>query len=594
MLKSDDFVPAFLEGNVPGMLNSSLQFSGPSYTIGRAKATEVNLPLIDVNISRKHCEFSFDKQSKTWSIQDFSSNGVTVNGIRIDKNKLVILKSGDNVILSEQNEKYNWTFNVGELKRKSPDEEDAPPSKRPRLNPAAKYDSQKLDDVVSEVRKVAEVRMLREKLRLENIAKISQQKVEALQAEKELLVSRLERQVKDQAVKDKEAREQLAKEMEGKVDHDEIMKQFEENLRLEKEKAEQIRSDLVKEMEEKIVKEELSRKEEIEERDKRLEQLNDEKKELSEKLEKEKEMMDKELTDLRLRLNEENSSKETLEKEWQSKLTSMTSKMEESMRKEKEEMEKQMTKEKMEKESLEKEMENQKTLRISELKKLEAELEAERASHALALETVKEEQEQRDELLTQKEKEIEERNQQQLKFARDMSDQLAELERRKKEVEDQMELVNAIKDSNIHDDENVKESNVENLEKEINAIADMEKIQAGILSNLTEMLEREYQCSTCLDLYICPVALNCGHTFCWLCLARWKNSAGRTRGDLGTCPECREVVKTENRVIKMEHLIDGFMEQLGEEKKKEREQKVKERKGKLLSSCVRFYLCDQF
>ena len=577
MLKSDDFVPAFLEGNVPGMLNSSLQFSGPSYTIGRAKATEVNLPLIDVNISRKHCEFSFDKQSKTWSIQDFSSNGVTVNGIRIDKNKLVILKSGDNVILSEQNEKYNWTFNVGELKRKSPDEEDAPPSKRPRLNPAAKYDSQKLDDVVSEVRKVAEVRMLREKLRLENIAKISQQKVEALQAEKELLVSRLERQVKDQAVKDKEAREQLAKEMEGKVDHDEIMKQFEENLRLEKEKAEQIRSDLVKEMEEKIVKEELSRKEEIEERDKRLEQLNDEKKELSEKLEKEKEMMDKELTDLRLRLNEENSSKETLEKEWQSKLTSMTSKMEESMRKEKEEMEKQMTKEKMEKESLEKEMENQKTLRISELKKLEAELEAERASHALALETVKEEQEQRDELLTQKEKEIEERNQQQLKFARDMSDQLAELERRKKEVEDQMELVNAIKDSNIHDDENVKESNVENLEKEINAIADMEKIQVGILSNLTEMLEREYQCSTCLDLYICPVALNCGHTFCWLCLARWKNSAGRTRGDLGTCPECREVVKTENRVIKMEHLIDGFMEQLGEEKKKEREQKVKER-----------------
>ena len=108
MLKSDDFVPAFLEGNVQGMLNSSLQFSGPSYTIGRAKPTEVNLPLIDVNISRKHCEFSFDKQSKTWSIQDFSSNGVTVNGIRIDKNKLVILKSGDNVILAEQNEKYNF------------------------------------------------------------------------------------------------------------------------------------------------------------------------------------------------------------------------------------------------------------------------------------------------------------------------------------------------------------------------------------------------------------------------------------------------------------------------------------------------------
>ena len=212
------------------MSNSILQLSSSSYTIGRAKPSEVNLPLIDVNISRKHCEFSYDQESKTWSIQDFSSNGVSVNGTRIDKNASVNLHPGDVVILSEQNDKYNWTFNLGEPKM--------------LLHP---------------------------------------------------------------------------------------------------------------------------------------------------------------------------------------------------------------------------------------------------------------------------------------------------------------------KDS--------KDSNVE-----------------GVLTNLSEMLEREYQCPTCLDLFICPVALNCGHTYCWLCLARWKNSAGRTRGDLGTCPECREVVRHENRVIAMEHLIDGFMEQLGEEKKREREQKIKERK----------------
>merc|ERR1712107_837124 len=115
----------------------------------------------------------------------------------------------------------------GDTKRKFQDEEDAPSSKRQRLNTASKYDTQRLDDVVSEVRKVAEVRMLREKLRLENVAKISQQKVEALLAEKDLLVSRLEKQVKDQAPKDREARDLLAKEMEGKVDKDEVMKQFE-------------------------------------------------------------------------------------------------------------------------------------------------------------------------------------------------------------------------------------------------------------------------------------------------------------------------------------------------------------------------------
>ena len=112
MLNSDDFVPAFLEGNVQGMSNSILQLSSSSYTIGRAKPSEVNLPLIDVNISRK-----------------------------------IHLHPRDVVILSEQNDKYNWTFNLGEPKRKSQDDEDAPPSKRPRLQPASKYDTQRRDEV---------------------------------------------------------------------------------------------------------------------------------------------------------------------------------------------------------------------------------------------------------------------------------------------------------------------------------------------------------------------------------------------------------------------------------------------------------------
>ena len=67
--------------------------------------------------------------------------------------------------------------------------------------------------------------------------------------------------------------------------------------------------------------------------------------------------------------------------------------------------------------------------------------------------------------------------------------------------------------------------------------------------------------------------------YCWLCLAQWKNSNGRTRGDLGTCPECREAVRHENRVLAIDHMIDSIMEQLGEDKKKERLEKIEERKG---------------
>ena len=51
--------------------------------------------------------------------------------------------------------------------------------------------------------------------------------------------------------------------------------------------------------------------------------------------------------------------------------------------------------------------------------------------------------------------------------------------------------------------------------------------------------------------------------YCWFCLAQWKNSNGRTRGDLGTCPECREQVRSETRVIAIEKMIeddDGTLE----------------------------------
>ena len=43
-----------------------------------------------------------------------------------------------------------------------------------------------------------------------------------------------------------------------------------------------------------------------------------------------------------------------------------------------------------------------------------------------------------------------------------------------------------------------------------------------ITGKLAETLESQYQCPTCLDLFISPVSLNCGHTYCWLCLAQWR------------------------------------------------------------------------
>ena len=92
---------AYLKGNLLGMnpQHSLLQLC-QDFTIGRGTLKEVNVCLMDVNISRKHCQFTVDNDD--WLITDLSSNGVWVNKARIPKNSPVKLKDQDNIALSCQ------------------------------------------------------------------------------------------------------------------------------------------------------------------------------------------------------------------------------------------------------------------------------------------------------------------------------------------------------------------------------------------------------------------------------------------------------------------------------------------------------------
>ncbi|XP_077979598.1 bifunctional apoptosis regulator-like [Glandiceps talaboti] len=49
------------------------------------------------------------------------------------------------------------------------------------------------------------------------------------------------------------------------------------------------------------------------------------------------------------------------------------------------------------------------------------------------------------------------------------------------------------------------------------------------------MSETTFQCGCCYELMVQPTTLNCGHSFCRLCLARWWKSSKDT-----TCPGCRQ------------------------------------------------------
>ena len=534
------FVPAFLRGFSPHVSSkhSLIQFSKEKFSVGRNP--EAELCLLDVNISRNHCDFKLE--GDRWTLTDRSSNGLSINGVRAEKTQKMTLDDGDEIILSSQ-PGYHWIFKIGtpdlstEQPQKTPDLSTEPPQKKQRVEVDLSEDRKSLKNTLKQMKKVAEVRMLRQKLAMDKIMKAGEQRTAEILAERDMLVSRLESQVKKQAAKDREARETLIRETEGKVDKEEIMKQFEETLRIEREKVEEKNKALLKNMEKRIQEEETLRQTEKIERDQQLLKLNIEKNEIERKFALEKEELENNLKELNDRLDKENLTREAQDQEWQSRVEAIHKSLKEKLQEEKDAMEEAVAKEKEQSESVKKEMENQ-------LKRLEGELEAERATYAGHMEMMLEEK---------RKQELEVRAQQQ-------------------ELESQQERLK------------VQQEEIESKMREASSSTD-----GSLAAAVGETLEREYQCPACLDLFICPIVLNCGHTFCWLCLAQWKNSNGRTRGDLGTCPQCRTPVIHENRVFTIDNAIDAFLEKLGPEKKKERQDKISERKGKGQGSLFELY-----
>merc|ERR1719186_1971682 len=166
---------------------------------------------MDVNISRLHCVFSWSEDAE-WSVTDHSSNGVWVGGVRTKKGVPYKLKQGDTVVLSELTKLYSWRFGLGLVNK---EEEEEPLAKRRKVvveeSAGVGETREELTKVISQRRKMAEVRMLKEKLVLENAVKVGQQRQAALMAEKEMLLARLEEQSKKQSKREREAREKMEK-----------------------------------------------------------------------------------------------------------------------------------------------------------------------------------------------------------------------------------------------------------------------------------------------------------------------------------------------------------------------------------------------
>ena len=94
------------------------------------------------------------------------------------------------------------------------------------------------------------------------------------------------------------------------------------------------------------------------------------------------------------------------------------------------------------------------------------------------------------------------------------------------------------------------------------------------------LADTHLQCPICIEVYIMPTSLNCGHTFCMDCIVEWKKKVKR-------CPVCRAMIKHMASSTALDQFITemfGLMDQEGLQRRrefvKEKEEKKENGQGK--------------
>ena len=168
--------PSHLLGTSPSMSTEHrvLSLNSPQFKIGRSK--EVDLCLMDVNISRLQCVISWCQDSHQWSVADHSSNGVWVGGVRTTKGVPTTLNQGDIIVLSDLKQLYSWRFGMGKVDAEEIDDQEEPMTKKRKTLVVDEISevSNGNNKVMSQHEGTSELKMLKEKYILENAVKVGQ------------------------------------------------------------------------------------------------------------------------------------------------------------------------------------------------------------------------------------------------------------------------------------------------------------------------------------------------------------------------------------------------------------------------------------
>ncbi|XP_026097055.1 E3 ubiquitin-protein ligase rnf8-like isoform X1 [Carassius auratus] len=97
-----------------------------------------------------------------------------------------------------------------------------------------------------------------------------------------------------------------------------------------------------------------------------------------------------------------------------------------------------------------------------------------------------------------------------------------------------------------------------------------------VVTQMTEVLESELQCSICSELFIEAVTLNCAHSFCQHCIREWRKRKDK-------CPMCWQNITSQTRSLVLDNCIDRMVENLSADMRERRLALINERKGQKAS-----------
>ncbi|KAK2168241.1 hypothetical protein LSH36_19g10003 [Paralvinella palmiformis] len=99
-----------------------------------------------------------------------------------------------------------------------------------------------------------------------------------------------------------------------------------------------------------------------------------------------------------------------------------------------------------------------------------------------------------------------------------------------------------------------------------------QETKAEMTTILETVVESEFVCAICSELFIQATSLNCSHSFCRLCIDKWLTQKNE-------CPACRQTVTSRVRSIVLDNYINRLMEILSDQTQAQRKISLVERQN---------------